>query len=75
MALFSSIFTFSPLFAQIDRLLFQNYNQSITQLHSALLVLTLNRETGVNPVRSRRCNAEPLQYVTELYDLGRRSRL
>ena len=58
MALFSSIFTFSPLFAQIDRLLFQNYNQSITQLHSALLVLTLNRETGVNPVRSRHCNGE-----------------
>ena len=35
----------------------------------------IKRETGVNPVRSRRCNVEPLQYVTELYDLGRRSRL
>ncbi len=75
MALFSSIFAYITGGSQIDRLLFQNYNQSITQLHSALLVLTLNRETGVNPVRSRRCNVEPLQYVTELYDLGRRSRL
>lgn len=75
MALFSSIFAYITGGSQIDRLLFQNYNQSITQLHSALLVLMLNRETGVNPVRSRRCNVEPLQYVTELYDLGRRSRL
>lgn len=74
MTLFSSIFPLTPQHGQIDRLLFQNYNQIITQLHSALSVLLLNRETGVNPVRSRRCNVEPLQYVTAFYNVGRRSR-